>query len=328
MRAHTHTHTHTCAQAAQQALATLQEKRQATPWLLWALRGMSTAVQELRMLLAGSSSVDAMGVVMAAAGLRDRTSTPRFITPPPNPRIIPGNALAQFKLHHLEACPDALRAILQRDGFLHFQHDLSIPGAVRAAAEALARNRHSVGIFTFTTGNGCVGDGLRRQTPVSAGAPCLRAFAEAVGIRVGLIATRLQLGAGRPLTVQPPMVLNNCQSVGEPGLVAGVQDLHRDYGGRAVAFNAVVPLEDTTLLVVQGSHHDDGPPPLLPEVCRLPLPRGSLFFFDGFLVHAGDQGVHGQQHPRLHFYVQGEGVRDEVHFVTPEEMLPRTFVVE
>jgi hypothetical protein len=290
---------------------------------------MHVAVQELRMLLAGYSGVDAAGIVAAADRAEDRggaSRVPRFITPPPNPRIIPGNALAQFKLHHLEACPDALRAILQRDGFLHFQHDLPIPGAVRAAAEALARNRHSVGIFTFTTGDGCVGDGLRRQTPVSVGAPCLRAFAEAVGIRVGLIATRLQVGAGRPLTVQPPMVLNNCQSGGEPGLVAGVQDLHRDYGGRAVAFNALVPLQDTTLLVVHGSHHDE--PPLLPEVCRLPLPRGSLFFFDGFLAHAGDQGVHGQLHPRLHFYVQGEGVQDKVHFVTPKEMLPRTFVFD
>jgi ectoine hydroxylase-related dioxygenase (phytanoyl-CoA dioxygenase family) len=123
------------------------------------------------------------------------------------------------------------------------------------------------------------------------------------------------------------MVLNNCTSGSEPGLVAGVQDLHRDYGGRALAFNALVPLQDTTLLVVQGSHRSDEPP-LLPEVCRLPLPCGTLLFFDGFLAHAGDQGVHGQKHPRLHFYVQREGVRDEVHFVTPEEMLPPTFVVD
>jgi hypothetical protein len=177
-----------------------------------------------------------------------------FVTPPLNPRIIPGNTLAHFKLHHLEACPDVLRAIFQSDGFLHFQHDLPIPGGVRAAAEALALHMESVGIFTFSTGNGCngcIGDGLRRQTPVSAGAPCLRAFAGAVGAGVGLIATRLQVGAGRPLTVQPPMVLNNCVSRLEPGLVAGVQDLHRDYGGRALAFNALVPLQDTTLLVVQ-----------------------------------------------------------------------------
>ncbi len=281
----------------------------------WCTAPACTLLDAIDALLAGESADVDDATWAALAGHRPPVYAPRAIALP-LPVMAAQHRRVFFDLHGL---------VLTRPDDMP-----QLPDIDAATTNLLVEQGQPIFTSMFIGGDS-IGDGMRRQVlGKQLRAPALRSLCALELELRAIVCDLIRAVATDPdmVRVRSPVIIVNDHRHGD--MVADAQALHSDMEPlKPHCYNAIAPLEDgVTLLVVPASHRllalSHQPPSYadfwfgasrLP-LMRVTLQRGDILLFHGNLVHAGDAGVPGKAHPRLHWYAQPDTVPNTTSYAT------------